>query len=258
LAAYNLAVKGPSETDLATLRAKVEQAQAEVQTAQTAIAAHQQEVTILEVEIEQANLKVEQFQSGVDPPLTQAVEQAEQDLANTRLVAPFAGVVLEVFAKPGQRVNQETEVLLLADPTAAEVRSKVIEEDLPLVQIDQAAELFFDAQPLEAIPGRVTRLVPQRITGEDRPLYYVYITPDVLPSGVVAGMTADAAIIIAQRSAVLRLPRALVRPDAQGSAVVEVWEKSQKARHEVQVGLRGDVYVEIIKGLAEGDEIVGE
>lgn len=258
LAAYNLASKGPTEADLANVRATVEQAQAEVQAAVSALAAHQQEVAILEFEVEQARLQVEQLQTGVDPLLRQAVQQAEQDLANTSLIAPFAGVVLEIFGKPGQRISRETALLLLADPTATEVRTKVVEEDLPLVQIGQATELFFDAQPLEAIPGRVSRLVPQRIAGEDRPLYYVYITPDFLPSGVVAGMTADASIIIAQRLAVLRLPRALVRPNSQGLAVVDVWEKGQQSGHEVQVGLRGDVYVEIMAGLAEGEEIVGE
>jgi multidrug efflux pump subunit AcrA (membrane-fusion protein) len=101
-------------------------------------------------------------------------------------------------------------------------------------------------------------LLPQRLPGEDRPLYAVTITPNALPVGVVSGMTADASIIIAQQPGVLRLPRGLVQPNSQGIAVVKVWQDRQIASREVLVGLRGDVYVEIVAGLGEGDEIVGE
>jgi len=257
-AAYNVAGQGASASEIAQTTAQVEQAQAEVQATQAEIEAQQQELTILDLEIEQARLTLAHWQAGVDPLLSQAVEQARQNLAKASLTAPFGGVVLAVTAKPGEAVTAETGLILLADPTVAEVQVKVIEEDLPLIALGQSAELFFDAQPIEAVPGRVTRLLPQRLPGEDRPLYAVTITPNALPVGVVSGMTADASIIIAQQPGVLRLPRGLVQPNSQGIAVVKVWQDRQIASREVLVGLRGDVYVEIVAGLGEGDEIVGE
>ena len=135
---------------------------------------------------------------------------------------------------------------------------KVIEEDLPLIQLQQPAELFFDAAPDEAVPGQVQRIVPQRIEGEDRPLYYVYIRPAHLPPGVVPGMTVDASIVIDQRTEAARLPRALARPNSQGIAQVKVWNHNQIEEREVRVGLRGDVYVEILEGLEVGELVVGE
>ena len=106
--------------------------------------------------------------------------------------------------------------------------------------------------------GRVARIVPERISGEDRPLYPVYISLAEAPESIIAGMTTDASIIIAQKANVLRLPRALVQAGANDLAVVEVWANQQIERREVQIGLRGDVYVEIVAGLSEGDEVVGE
>jgi len=59
-------------------------------------------------------------------------------------------------------------------------------------------------------------------------------------------MTADASIIIAQNPACCVCP-ALVQAGANDIAVVEVWADNQMAA-EVQIGLTGDVYVEIMAG----------
>jgi macrolide-specific efflux system membrane fusion protein len=71
-------------------------------------------------------------------------------------------------------------------------------------------------------------------------------------------MTADAAIVIAQRRDVLRLPRALVQARADGTALVEVWQEGHTETRTVKVGLRGDVYVEVLDGLDLGDEVLAE
>ncbi|MCP4514683.1 MAG: HlyD family efflux transporter periplasmic adaptor subunit, partial [Delftia sp.] len=174
------------------------------------------------------------------------------------LLAPFDGTVLEVNARPGETVAPGAELIVLTNPSAAEAVTTVIEEDLPLVQLDQAAELFFDAIPEAAVQGRVTRIVPQRLRGENRPLYPVYISPHKLPAGLLPGMTVDASIIVSQQTDVLRLPRALVRAGSGGTAQVEVWANGQAQKRAVQVGLRGDVYIEILDGLKEGELVVGK
>lgn len=257
LAAYNLAVQGPTAADEAASRAGVQQALAEVNRIRAEMGAREQELAILEAEVDKARLALEALQAGIDPGLRRAVETAETDLQAVTLTAPIDGVVLEVRVKPGETVRDRAGVVLLADTGAIEIRTSVIEEDLPLVQVGQDVEVFFDALPEEGVRGKVARIVPQRISGEDRPLYPVYISLAQLPSGVKAGMTADASIIIAQRNDVLRLPRTLVQAGPDNLAVVEVWVQGQVQRREVLAGLRGDVYVEIVAGLAEGEAVVG-
>ena len=127
-----------------------------------------------------------------------------------------------------------------------------------LVQVGQTVELFFDAQPEALVNGRVCRIVPQRQPGSDRPLYPVYIAPDELPEGLALGMTVDASIITASRSDVLRLPRTLARARSDGTAQVKVWADGQIETRTVKVGLRGDVYVEILDGLQNGELVVGQ
>ena len=199
-----------------------------------------------------------QLAEGSGPLPTQEVKRAEADLAFATLAAPFDGVVLDVMAKPGETVSAGMGFILLSDPSAVEVRTTVIEEDLPLVQVGQPVELFFDAQPDAALEERVVRIVPRRVPGDNRPLYHVYVSLDDPPDGVVSGMTADASVIVAQRSDVLRLPRAVVRGPSGGTARVKVWANGQLEPRTVKVGLRGDVNVEILEGLSEGDLVVAE
>ncbi len=186
-----------------------------------------------------------------------ALSQAQASLEAAALVAPFDGVVLEVRANEGEKVAAGTGLILFLDPDALEIEATVIEEDLPLVQAGQPVELFFDAQPEAAVQGRVARIVPRRIPG-DRPLYPIYVSVEDLPEGLVAGMTADASIGVAVRHDVLRLPRAVVRARADATATVQVWTGTQAQERRVRVGLRGDAYVEILDGLAEGEEVVAQ
>ena len=258
LASYNLAVQEASPADIANARAKVQQAQADYDQARAEQGVNGQQLAILEARVKKARLAVEALQAGIDPALARAVKIAEEDLKAATLLAPFDGAILEVQAKPGETVIDRAGVILMADATALEVSTKVIEEDLPLVQVGQPVEVFFDAVPEAAVRGRVARIVPQRISGEDRPLYPVYLSLDELPQNIISGMTADASIIIAEKSNVLRLPRALVQANSEGIGLVEVWANQQLERREVQVGLRGDVYVEIVAGLSEGEEVVGQ
>lgn len=195
---------------------------------------------------------------GVDPLLRLALAQAEADLAGVALVAPFDGVVLDVAVRPGESVAAGQTLLLLADPAAVEAETTVIEEDLPLVQPGQTVELFFDARPDVAVAARVARVVPRRVPNEDRPLYTVYLTlDDAPPAGVLPGMTVDAAILIDSRAEALRLPRALL-PVGSDTASIEVWRDGRRQSRPVEIGLRGDVYTELLSGLEEGEAVVAE
>jgi hypothetical protein len=157
----------------------------------------------------------------------------------------------------GESVPAGQALFVLADPRAVEVRATLVEEDVPVVQPGQVASLFFDALPEAEVAGRVARIVPQRAPG-DRPLFPLYLSIDSVPEGVAPGMTVDASIVIDSRENVLRLPRALIRTRVDGTAQVEVWLGDRAETRTIKVGLRGDVFVEILEGLREGEAVVGE
>jgi hypothetical protein len=143
----------------------------------------------------------------------------------------------------------------LADPQAVEVATTVTEEDVMNVASGQPAEVYFDALPDEIITGTVARLVPQRAPG-DRPLYPVYLALSRVPATLLEGMSADAAIFIAQRRGVLCLPRAILPAASEGTAIVQVWSDGQAESRTITIGLRGDTDVEILSGLELGEAVV--
>lgn len=184
-----------------------------------------------------------------------AAENAEQAYQNTNLVAPFDGLVINLNVKKGQTVTPTTVVLSFTDPASFEALVTIVEEDFSLIHIGQSASIFLDSQPDETISARVDRIIPQR-SSSDRATYPVYLSLDTLLENLAGGMTVDASILIEGRTHVLTLPRSLVRSSGGGKAVVEVWKDGVRQKRDIQVGLIGDQNVEIISGLAEGEEVV--
>ena len=195
---------------------------------------------------------IEQFEQAIID-----LQKAQQTLEDTKVNAPISGTILTLNAQVGAMASEGSKLLQITDPHALEVLVSVIEEDYPLLKIGQTVDLFFDAAPDVTATGQVDRIVPKRVSN-DRPLYPVYISIDDFPEVVVEGMTADADIILAQSSDVLRLPRALVKANSDWTAMVSVWMGDHEEERSVTVGLRGDLFIEILSGLDEGEEVVGQ
>ncbi len=212
---------------------EIAQADAEVAIAQAKLTKAQETLTLLE----------DMFKVG--------------DTFGATMNSPVSGVVVEIKAHVGDELPTGSEIAMLVNPQALEIRVTILEEDYPYVSAGQQVELYFDAMPNEEVAGIVDRVVPQRISGE-RPLYYAYISLDRIPEHLVEGMTVDSAIIIAHRQQVLCLPRALVRASSGDAVIVSVWNGLNSEEREIKLGLRGDVYADIVSGLTEGEQVVSK
>jgi RND family efflux transporter MFP subunit len=245
-------------------------------------AAGQQSITEAQTAVDKANKNLAYYRSlvdttGLEDEIAKAraeyaqaqvkLAQAQNTLAflqelfvtdegiSAALKAPISGVVLDVKIQSGDTVTAGSPVFVIVDPASVEVKVTVVEEDLPYVEIGQPVEMYFDALPDEEVSGTVDRILPERVSG-DRPLYYVYISLDHVPDHLVDGMTADTAILIAHRPQVLCLPRAVVHASSGDKATVKVWNGVTTEERQIEIGLRGDVYLEILSGLEEGEKVV--
>lgn len=256
---------GPTADQLRVAEANVERARGRL--AQMRQQTGENDVRAAQLAHEQAQARLNELDAGPNAvdlrqaqatvqAAGQALSRAQAELQAATLVAPYAGVVLEVNASEGETVANGAPVLRLGDPTQLEAEITVVEADFPLVKVGQKVELFFDAMPAAAVTGRVARIVPQRSSAAATPVYPVYIALDEVRPELAPGMTVDASVLIDVREDVLRLPRSLVRARGDGTATLKVWNGVSAEERTVQVGLRGNQYVEILSGLAEGDQVV--
>ncbi|RMD99863.1 MAG: efflux RND transporter periplasmic adaptor subunit [Deltaproteobacteria bacterium] len=200
----------------------------------------------------------------------QKVAQIEAAIRKMRVLAPRDGIVIHLATqgrrgggkKPavGDTVWFGQTILELPDLTRMQAAVVVAEPDAGLVQVGQRATLSLDALPNRTFSGKVTRLgtIFRAKSDEDPSVVFDAIieidNPD--PEVLRPGMTVTASIETARREGVLRIPEAFLVMGKEGPFV---WKSGTFGRTKpvmVQTGLRAGGYVEILAGLAEGDEIV--
>jgi multidrug resistance efflux pump len=168
LASYHLAVRGPTQAEVAAARAQL--AQAETNLALLLQGASQAELAVAEAEIQQAQAQLELVQADARPQAIAAAEadvaaaeavlaQARAALAQTELRAPFAGTVAALDARAGEQVAPGTPVLQLADFSAWQVETDDLTE-LSVVEVREGAPvtITLDAIPDLELAGQVLRV----------------------------------------------------------------------------------------------------
>ena len=95
----------------------VDEAELAFAAAEQAVAARGQALVTARLRIDRAELAVRRAEL--------ALEEARRDLADTRITAPFAGVLTDAAAEPGDLLAANESVGTLLDPSALEVRFRV-------------------------------------------------------------------------------------------------------------------------------------
>jgi HlyD family secretion protein len=238
------------EIDLANAQDQVAQAEYNLKKAQESLAEIQAGPDPEDVEVAQA--KVTSAQA--------ALEDAQAALEAATLVAPFDGTVMSVGAEVGDLVYPTTIVVALADLSNLRVTAFVDETDISQVEIGQEVEITFDAFPGRKFQGQVLEVPLQGTLSQNVLTYEVPLSLEG-PEDVSLkpGMTANLKIVVGQRENVLLVPALAVQQGEEGN-VVMVQDSPQGAAVQtpVEVGLSDGLYVEVVRGLNEGDQVVIE
>jgi len=120
-----------------------------------------------------------------------SLEEANSDLEQARLVAPFAGVVVEVNVDPGDAVVSSEVVLVLATLDRLQAHTVDLTElDVARVAEGQAAVVTVDALPDLQLRGHVARIGLQSVDYRGDVTYPVTIELDETAPELRWGMTA--------------------------------------------------------------------
>jgi multidrug resistance efflux pump len=114
---------------------------------------------------------------------------ARAELSKTRLLAPFDGRILRIYAEPGELAGPTTPqpVLLFADTSRRRVRAFVEELDSARVCVGQPAVVTADGLPGQEFRGKVALVAPRMgkrvlqsdAPGEYRDLYFREVVIDL-------------------------------------------------------------------------------
>jgi len=226
------------------------------------VAIKKMEVELAEQSLELAWQSLELTQQSLEQA-QQSVEQAQKNLNEATLTAPFDGVAANVYAKEGDVIpspTMATKVIIhLIDLTTMELNVEVDEIDIPGVKLGQRVIIEVDALPDLPLEGKVTFISPVAKEEAGVVLYEVTIGFDVHQgSGLKAGMSAEADIVIVERSNVLLVPDRAIKQDSQGNPVVEVMVGKEAQERPVVIGVSDGFDTEIVSGISEGEVVVVE
>lgn len=171
------------------------------------------------------------------------------------LTAPISGMVLSVRVSQGEAFRIATSLIEIADLREVDVVARVFEHEASLLAPGSTARIQVLSACDKIFKGTMVRFG----TEGDRKhgtveAYYRLANPDLL---MRPGMRAEFRIIASERE-VPALPREAVQGNAAGPYVfVKDFELPNAfVRVPVVTGQRNDRFVEIVRGLLPGDEVV--
>ncbi len=121
-------------------------------------------------------------------------DSAAANLAQSTLSAPFDGTVVDVSVRPGETVQANQTVLVLADLNHLQITTTDLSErDIVRVKIGRSVNVYIEALDV-TVTGKVIRISPiSNIVGGDI-VFPVTIELDEQPDGLLWGMTAEVEI----------------------------------------------------------------
>lgn len=177
---------------------------------------------------------------------------AQQDAKDCRIVSPIDGVVADVQAVPGEKIDTTSEITQVHRLDPILVQMDFPQERIETLYVDQPAEVVLDSFPSETFKGRVARVSPVAdIETRVLPVMVEVANPD---NRIKAGLTGFVRIRIPKAGRTI--PSAAVIRQGNKAMAFRVENDRARARP-VRLGatVKGGL-IEVVDGLKTGDEIV--
>lgn len=196
-----------------------------------------------------------------------ALQDAQENLADYTVRAPFDGRIAKLSGKLGETVgNGSALATLLSWQNIAEL--SLNEVDAAKVRVGDRATVVFDAIPKLTLTGVVSLIGAAGTVAQGVVTYAAKIRFDAADPRVKPGMSVSASIITDTKQDALMVPSGAVKT-TNGRSFVEVFDEPLRGggrsgapsatpprRETVTVGLVGDTETEILSGPSEGAQVV--
>ncbi len=204
-----------------------------------------------------------------------SLSEAQSDMNEMTITAPMSGVTVGEPKTAGtmavQGSDNPTVIMRIADLSSKQIQAKVDETDIGNVKVGQSATFTVDTYTGKTFTARVSKISQtdtgnswdtssssSASSGSSASVIYYYVTLDVddPDNELLPAMTARVEINTADKPDALVVPISTLKTDSDGSyVIIKNLDGTQENRY-VQTGIYSDEYVEILDGLAEGDQVV--
>jgi len=184
------------------------------------------------------------------------VEKAQAKLDECIIKAPFAGIITQVFVRPGDLTHLSSPrmpLLKMMDPKSLIVRTGLPENATESLKVGGKVTITLDAHPGKKFKGEIVRIHPRiewksraRIV-EIRILDKVKLIPRMFARVLVQGRIIENATVI---------PEAAIITSPRGDHVVFVIKDGKAQMRTVTVGLEEGDKVQIIDGVTSGEMVI--
>jgi len=206
--------------------------------------------TVAGKELERARQKRAQVSAKIAQARGQA-EAAKAMLAYTKVVAPFAGVIVEKRADVGSMAIPGAPLFLLEDPTRHRIEASVSETYLPLLKVGTPVRGILDVDPENPFSAVVTEIVP-----EIDPASRTFTVKADLPEGRARSGQSGKVRFAVGKGTVLAVPKRALTRAGGSDGVFTIGARDNVARLSmITVGAEFGDLVEVLSGIADGDRV---
>ncbi len=181
------------------------------------------------------------------------LDELRINLANTVIVSPVNGFVAKRSVDPGAFVSQNSPMVDVVDISRVRLVVNVVERDLKELHTGAAAKVEVDAFPGETFQGRIARVAP--VLDPATRTAPIEIEIPNADFRLKPGMYARVGITTATKKDSLVVPVDAVA-DLGGRRGVFQHLNGLAIFRTVELGTEGEEFIEVVGGLAEGDQVI--
>ncbi len=259
------------EYDQTVAQTNLEMTQIRLNSLRSEAVPDQTSIALQEKEIELQQLDLERLAQGIDPLLVSDVTRAElnvsklkADIAESQVIAPFAGKLLSYSLTPGQAVEAYRAVATIAEVDELEVSADLISNQLQDLAEGQPSRIMLVSRPGVELTGVIRRLPypygsgGKGVTVEELDKSTrITINESPAEAGFELGDLVRVTVELERKDDVLWLPPQALRM-FEGRRFAVLKDGDLQRRVDVVVGIITPERVEVKEGLEEGQVVIGQ
>jgi HlyD family secretion protein len=221
---------------------------------------YQADLAVAQAQQADAQREVERLKNGPSADDVAAakarVAAAESTLSQSRVVAPFNGVITQAELAPGDMVSPGTLAFRVDDLSHLLVDLQISEVDINNMTVGQPVSVTFDAVQGKSYTGKVSKISQAGDSTGSGVNFTVTVEMIEVDELIKPGMTAAVNITVREISDALLVQNRAVR-QVNGKRVVYVLKDKLPVAVEIRLGATSDTNSEVVGGdLKVGDLII--